>query len=74
MKKINKILTFGITMLLMLSLSTPTMILPIANAHTPALTIPTWAYLSVMPNPVGVGQTVYIGFWLDKVPPTAYQE
>ena len=27
-----------------------------------------------MPNPVGVGQTAYIGFWLDKVPPTAYQE
>ncbi len=48
--------------------------LPTSNAHNPAWTIPTWAYLSVMPNPVGVGQTAYIGFWLDKVPPTAYQE
>lgn len=48
--------------------------MPTGNAHTPPWSIPTWAYLSVMPNPVGVEQTVYIGFWLDKVPPTAYQE
>jgi len=28
-------------------------------------------YINVAPNPVGVGQTAYLGFWLDKVPPTA---
>ncbi len=40
--------------------------------HTPPpLSIPTWAFLSVTPNPVGVGQAVYVNFWLDKAPPTA---
>jgi outer membrane protein assembly factor BamB len=41
------------------------------NAHTPPLTIPTWAYLSVMPNPVGIGQEAFVNFWIDKAPPTA---
>jgi hypothetical protein len=63
-----------IAALLTISMATSMMLIPNSNAHTPPLTIPTWAYLSVMPNPVGVGQTAYIGFWLDKVPPTAYQE
>ena len=41
------------------------------SAHTPPLTIPTWAYLSVMPNPVGIGQEAFVNFWIDKAPPTA---
>jgi outer membrane protein assembly factor BamB len=55
----------------MLTIAVTLVALPAANAHTPAWTIPTYAYLSVTPNPVGVGQAVYIGFWVDKVPPTA---
>ena len=70
----NKTLAILIATILTISMAASMTLLPNANAHTPPLTIPTWAYLSVMPNPVGVGQTAYIGFWLDKVPPTAYQE
>ena len=47
--------------------------LPTAKAHKPPLTVPTWAYISVQPNPSGVGQAVFLNFWLDKVPPTAAQ-
>ncbi len=44
---------------------------PITEAHTPPWNIPTYAYLSVQPNPVGIGQAAFINFWLDKVPATA---
>jgi outer membrane protein assembly factor BamB len=75
LRKMNrKLLSSILAISLILSMAITLVALPTSNAHTPAWTIPTWAYLSVMPNPVGVGQTTYIGFWLDKVPPTAYQE
>jgi outer membrane protein assembly factor BamB len=70
----NKTATFAIVILLTLSMLSSTMLLQNVSAHAPAWTIPTWAYISVMPNPVGVGQTTFLGFWIDKVPPTAYQE
>jgi len=44
---------------------------PMAEAHDPAWTIPTYAYIVASPDPVGVGQPVFLVFWLDKVPPTA---
>ncbi|MCW4045144.1 MAG: PQQ-binding-like beta-propeller repeat protein [Candidatus Bathyarchaeota archaeon] len=50
---------------------TASMTLQIANSHTPAWQIPTYAYITASPNPVGVGQTVTLVFWLDKVMPTA---
>jgi len=43
--------------------------LPLASAHDPPWTIPTYAYIEVNPNPVGVGQTVALAGWIDKVPP-----
>ncbi len=46
-------------------------VLPTTNAHIPPLSIPTHAYLNIAPNPVGVGQIVYINMWIDKVPPTS---
>jgi hypothetical protein len=60
-----------IALFLMFAMTFSLVALPAVNAHTPAWTIPTWAYLSVEPNPVGVGQEVFVNFWLDKVPPTA---
>jgi outer membrane protein assembly factor BamB len=33
--------------------------------------IPTYAYVTVAPDPVGIGQTVYISMFVDKVTPTA---
>ncbi len=37
---------------------------------TPSVTIPTTAFISISPNPIGVGQTVLINLWLE--PPVAY--
>jgi hypothetical protein len=68
----NKTTATTIAIFLMLTITATLVALPIANAHTPPWTnIPTWAYVSANPNPVGVYQTVTIVFWLDKVPPTA---
>src|SRR5512137_649855 len=36
------------------------------NAHTPPWSFPTHAYISVAPNPVGVGQQALIIFWMDR--------
>jgi outer membrane protein assembly factor BamB len=56
------LLTFAITLLA----------LPVTYAHDPAMDVPTFAYLTVEPTPIGAGQTATIVYWLDKVPPTAY--
>ncbi|MCW4018534.1 MAG: PQQ-binding-like beta-propeller repeat protein [Candidatus Bathyarchaeota archaeon] len=45
--------------------------MPSAVAHTPAWEIPTYAYISVSPNPVGVNQQMFVVMWLDKVLPGA---
>ena len=63
----DKTATIAIALLLTASMTTLTMV----NAHTPAWQIPTYAYISVAPNPVGVGQTVTVGFWLNQPPPDA---
>ncbi len=42
-----------------------------ASAHTPAWEIPTFAYVTVSPDPVGVGQTMFVLMWIDKVMPNA---
>jgi hypothetical protein len=34
-----------------------------------AATIPTWSFISVAPNPIGVGQRAVIEMWLDVMPP-----
>jgi hypothetical protein len=46
-------------------------LIPSANAHTPAWNITTYAYVNVAPNPAGVGQTVNIGMWINNPPPDA---
>jgi len=66
----NKIAS-AIALFLMLSIVVTLVAVPLASAHTPPWTISTYAYIEAQPNPIGVGQTVYITFWIDKVPPTA---
>jgi len=51
--------------------STSLTIMPGANAHDPAWTIPTSAYVVCTPNPVAVGQTTTIVMWLNVYPMTA---
>jgi hypothetical protein len=45
--------------------------IPTAAANTPPLQVPTWAYVSASPNPVGVGQQALIIMWINAYPPTA---
>jgi len=60
-----------IAAILLLSSSAFLAVLPLDTAHTPAWNIPTYAYVSLSPNTVGVGQYTQIVMWLDKYPPTA---
>jgi outer membrane protein assembly factor BamB len=67
----NKTAAIAIAVFLMLSMTASVTLLSTTNAHTPPFNIPTWAYISVEPNPVGVGQEAFVNFWIDKAPPTA---
>ena len=60
-----------IALFLTFSMTASTMLMPNANAHTPAWKIPTEAFCNVAPNPAGVGQALTVGFWLQMPPPTA---
>ena len=50
---------------LMLSMVIPMTVLSTASAHSPAWSIKSFAYVSAAPNPVGVGQPVYVYMWVD---------
>lgn len=66
---------FSIALVLTFCIGTILAIAPAANAQAPApINIPTYAYLSVSPNPAGVNQPVNVIMWLDKYPPTASGE
>ncbi|MEM2911538.1 MAG: PQQ-binding-like beta-propeller repeat protein [Candidatus Bathyarchaeia archaeon] len=45
--------------------------IPASTAHTPPISVPTYAYVQVSPNPVGVNESVFIVMWLHGAPPTA---
>ena len=70
----NRTTATAIALFLVLTIAVTLVALPATNAHTPAWTIPTYAFINVAPNPVGVGQAAFVNFWLDKVPPTAMQQ
>ena len=63
----NKTITIAIAIFLIASMSTSMLLVPNAGAHTPAWSLPTFAYINVSPNPVGVGQSVEIIMWLNYV-------
>jgi len=67
----RKTLTLLTALFLVLTIAATLVAFPLAHAHTPAWNVKTYAFLSVEPNPIGVGQTVFVNFWLDKAPPTA---
>jgi outer membrane protein assembly factor BamB len=57
--------TTTIALILMLTFSATVLVLPTASAHDPAWNIPTYAYLTVTPNQIGVGQPVLLTMWLN---------
>jgi len=59
------------TLILLLAFSAYIAILPKIGAHTPAWNIPTYAYVALSPNTIGIGDYTLITTWLDKFPPTA---
>lgn len=67
----KKVVTIALAVLLVLSMAAP--MISMTTAHNPPFTIPTFAYISVQPNPCGVGQAASLNFWIDQVPPTANQ-
>jgi hypothetical protein len=62
----KKITTTLIAILLILSMTTSATLLSIANA---AVTLPTFSFCSVSPNPIGIGQTANVNFWIDMPSP-----
>ena len=64
----NKTAATAIAIFLMLTITATLVALPAVNATT---NVPTYAFLVVSPNPIGVGQEVTIIMWLDKANPTA---
>ncbi len=68
---INKKKATAISLLLIATLALPIVCLQSVSAHTPAWTVPTYAYITAQPNPVGVNQQAFLVFWLDLPPPTA---
>jgi len=70
----NKILTIATAIFLTLTMTISLIILPPAYALTPPREIPTYAYLSAAPSPIGIGQRLFIVMWLDAVLPGAAVE
>ena len=60
-----------VSIFLLLTMVTPTVLLSKANAAPSGTNIPTVAFLSVNPNPIGVGQSAGVVMWLDKANPLA---
>ena len=60
-----------IALLLMLAIYPILLAFPIVSAHEPAWTIPTYSYIDVSPNPVGVNQEMFVVMWIHPNPPTA---
>jgi hypothetical protein len=54
-----------IAILLALTIATTLVALPTVNAHDPTWTIPTWCYIAVTNNPIGVNQQLNVVFWIN---------
>src|SRR4030067_1654644 len=67
----NKTSAILIAALLTISMGTSIILLPTTNAHTPPWQIPTYSFLTVSPDPVGLGQAANVNFWVNQPPPTA---
>jgi len=48
--------------------------LPVATAHDPAIDVPTYAYIEVTPDPVGINQQVFVIMWINWPPVSAAGE
>ncbi len=67
-KKFKPTTTIAFALFLILAMSASIVLVPDTLAHDPAWKIPTFAYINVSPNPIGVGQQAFVTVWLDKMP------
>ena len=67
----DKTKTSSIALILMLTFSATILALPMVSAHDPAWEVPTFSFISLSRNPIGVNQEVFIIFWLNEAPKTA---
>ncbi len=67
----NRPTAFTIVVLLGFSISASFMLVQNANAHTPPWNVPTYSFINIAPNPIGVGQQVNVNFFVGNPPPTA---
>jgi outer membrane protein assembly factor BamB len=70
-KNKTKATLISVFLILTIAISSAFIAFPSANAHAQPWKIPTYSYITAAPANVGVGQTVTLAFWLDKLPPTA---
>ena len=66
----NKIITISIALFLMLSMAASMILTPSTLAQVyfpPGYQVPTYAFINVAPNPIGIGQTVNVNFFLSSV-------
>ncbi len=71
MLKSNRSISILFVAVLAISMSTSMILVPNASAHYPAWTVPTYSFMSVSPDPIGVGQSVNVNFWVNLPPPSA---
>jgi hypothetical protein len=67
----NKTKISAITFVLILTISAILVALPNVGAHDPPQTIPTWAFVALVNDVIGVNQQTNIVFWVNAIPPTA---
>ncbi len=67
----NKTITILMALFLTFSMTASMILTPTASAHTPPWTINAFAYVTAMPNPIGVGQPISVCMWVDEPMPGA---
>jgi hypothetical protein len=65
----NKTKVATIALVLLLTVSATFVSLGVVKAHDPPWSVNTWAFISAAPDPVGLGQTIFINFWLQMPAP-----
>jgi hypothetical protein len=67
----NKSKLSAIVFALILTFAAVLVALPAVSASNPPLEVPTWCYVTITNNPIGVNQQVVIVYWINSYPPTA---
>jgi outer membrane protein assembly factor BamB len=67
----NKAKAILVALFLTLTIAITLVASPAANAHDPIWKISSFAYIAAQPDPVGVGQPVYVYMWVDTPLPNS---